>query len=128
MIKKIEVRQTKEKQLLLEEMRKTPVIEIVCKKNSVGRATYYRWRKEDSKFADAADDALKEGESKVSDLAESRLISAIQMGNMTAIIFWLKNHNPKYADSKAEISVGDNRKIIVTWANGEAIDKSENEE
>jgi hypothetical protein len=128
MIKKIEIRQIKEKQLLIEEMRKTPVIEIVCKKNSVGRATYYRWRKEDSRFAGAADEALREGESKISDLAESRLISAIQEGNMTGIIFWLKNHNPKYADSKTEINVGDNRKIIVTWANGEPIDHPENEE
>jgi len=128
MIKKIEIRQVKEKQLLIEEMRKTPVIEIVCKNNSVSRATYYRWRQEDLEFANAADEALQEGESKVSDLAESRLISAIQEGNLTAIIYWLKNHNPKYADSKAEINVGDNRTITVTWANGETIDHSGNEE
>ncbi len=88
---------------LVEQLKKTPIVQIACEKEGVGRASYYRWRKEDQEFADAADEAMCTGKSLISDLAESQLIKAIRDGNMTAIIYWLKNQHPDYR-TRVELS------------------------
>lgn len=94
----IQKRQAEEKVLLLEQLKKTPIVQIACEKTGIGRTTYYRWRKEDDEFKKNADSALKEGSSLVNDMAESQLLGAIRDGNMTAIIFWLKHHHNQYAN------------------------------
>ena len=86
----------KEKEIILEQLKKTPIVQVVCEKTGIGRSTYYRWKKEDSKFAGLADAAILEGSLLVNDMAESQLLSAIRDKNMTAIIFWLKHHHPAY--------------------------------
>jgi len=93
----------KDKSLLLEQLKKTPIIQIACEKTGVGRATYYRWRKEDKDFARHADEAIFEGELFINDISESQLISAIKDKNLPAIKFWLQHHHPRYTD-KLEIS------------------------
>lgn len=93
---KVESRQEKNKELLLEQLRKTPIIEIVCNKIGIGRTTFYRMREQDPDFAKKADGALLEGTKFVSDAAESQLLNAIREGNLTAVIFWLKNKHPDY--------------------------------
>jgi len=95
-------RQKKEKELLLEQLKKTPIIQIACEKLSIGRATYYRWREKDLKFAESADIAIEDGNKLINDMAQSMLISAIRDKNMTAIIYWLKHHDPVYT-TKIEI-------------------------
>ena len=99
----IEKRQTKIKELLLEKLKETPIVEIVCKKTGISRATYYRWRKENPEFADRTDEALKEGTYLINDLAEFQLLSAIKEKNMASIIFWLKHHHVAYS-TKVEIT------------------------
>lgn len=101
----IALRQQKQKDLLLEQLKKTPVVQIACEKSGVGRATYYRWRKEDPEFTQASDLALLDGSLLINDMAESQLMSAIKEKNMTAIIFWLKHHHPAYL-TKVEITSG----------------------
>lgn len=103
MDKTIEKRQSKNKEQLLEILKKTPIVQIACEKAGVGRATYYRWRKEDTEFAEQSDQALLDGSLLVNDMAESQLMSAIKDKNMTAIIFWLKHHHPAYL-TKVEIT------------------------
>lgn len=98
----IVLRQNKEKELLLEQFRKIPIVQVVCEKIGVGRATYYRWRKDDPKFAEDSDKALEDGNKLINDMAESQLMSAIRDKNMTAIIYWLNHHHPAYA-TKMEI-------------------------
>ncbi|MCW1930104.1 MAG: hypothetical protein KIH62_002190 [Candidatus Kerfeldbacteria bacterium] len=93
----IELRQQKQKELLLDMLKKTPIIQLACQKADVGRATYYRWLKEDHIFAEAAQTALTTGVNLVNDMAESQLISAIKDKRMPAIIFWLKHHHSAYA-------------------------------
>jgi ABC-type Fe3+ transport system substrate-binding protein len=93
----------KTKKLLIEQLKKTPIIQVACEKTGIGRATYYRWKKEDEEFSAKADEALSEGSSLVSDIAESQLMSAIKDKNLTAIIFWLKHHHPAYA-TKVEVN------------------------
>ena len=75
------------KDALLEELAKYPIIQIACQRTGVGRSTFYKWKKQDKKFSDIADD-----------MAESQLIKAIGNGNMTGIIFWLKNNHADYTD------------------------------
>jgi hypothetical protein len=85
------------KEKLIEQLRKTPVVEVACKRQGIARATYYRWKKEDPQFAEKAELALQEGSELINDMAESKLISLIQEGNLTGIIFWLKNRHKKYS-------------------------------
>lgn len=82
---------------VVEHLRKVPIIQIACEKVGLPRATFYRWKKQDSEFAKAIDEALITGEQLVNDMAESQLLSSIKDKNLTAIIFWLKHHHARYA-------------------------------
>ena len=88
----------KQKELLLEQLRKTPIVEICCGKASVSRATYYRWRNEDESFKKMSDEAIKDGELFINDMSESQVISLIKDKNWQSISFWLRYHHPKYAN------------------------------
>ncbi len=89
------------KQLLLRELANMPIVEVVCKRTSVSRATYYRWRNEDKEFQASSDKALFEATELMSDMAESQLLNSIKDGNMTGIIFWLKSHREAYSNRLA---------------------------
>lgn len=96
--KKTEQARTKRnKELLLSQLKKTPVVQIACEKAGVARATYYRWRKSDKKFTKAADEAMLEGILFMNDFAESQLLSAIKDGKFPATKYWLTHHHPSYA-------------------------------
>lgn len=97
------IRQQTQKEILLEQLKKTPIVQVVCEKVGIGRTTYYRWHKDDKEFAEKADAALSEGASLINDMAESQLVSAIKDKNLTAIIFWLKHHHKAYA-TKVEVT------------------------
>lgn len=99
----IEVRKAREQALLLEQLRKVPIVSIACEKAGIGRATYYRWKKEDEEFAKAADEAASEGTHLVSDMAESQLLGAIRDGNLGAVMYWLKHRNANY-NTKLEVT------------------------
>jgi len=100
------MKSNQDKQLLIEQLKTTPIIQVACQKTNVSRATYYRLRDQDKDFKEKSDIAIKEGISLVNDLAESKLISAIKDGNMTGIIFWLKNRHQNYDTTKLQISSG----------------------
>lgn len=89
-------KQDKQKELLLENLRKAPIVQLACEKVGISRATFYRWKKEDEKFAEKEEEAILKGQQLINELAESQLISAIKDKNMTAIIFWLKNNHKNY--------------------------------
>ncbi len=95
----IKDRQDKERAALIEQLKKTPIIQIACERVGVSRATYYRWRKENSEFAKQSDAAIIEGTLRINDLAESKLMSQLNKENMTAIIFWLKHHHKDYDEA-----------------------------
>lgn len=83
-------------QKVLEELAKTPIIQVAAAKTGVSRMTIYRWAKADEEFAEKMQDAIDHGASIINDMAESQLISAIKDRNLTAIIYWLKNRHPAY--------------------------------
>lgn len=117
-------RQSKNKVILIEQLKKTPIVQIACEKAGVGRATYYRWRKEDAEFAQTSDQALLDGSLLVNDMAESQLMSAIKDKNMTAIIFWLKHHHPAYAAKVEVTTTNKNHEIHLTDEQKELLNKA----
>ena len=123
MDKTIEKRQSKNKELLLEILKKTPIVQIACEKAGVGRATFYRWKKEDTQFSQEADQALLDGSLLINDMAESQLMSAIKDKNMTAIIFWLKHHHPAYL-TKVEITSGQTKDPMLTAEQEDSVRKA----
>ena len=94
----IDKRQDEQKAALVEQIRRTPIIQVACEKTNIGRASYYRWIKDDAMFAKACRNALSEGVELISDLAESKLINAIKEQNQGAISFWLRHRHPAYAE------------------------------
>ncbi len=99
----IEKRRNEEKQNLLEALKEMPIIQVACKKADIGRATYYRWRKEDKMFARQSEDALAQGIEFINEMSESQLILMIKEKKMPACVFWLKHNHPKYG-SKQQLS------------------------
>ena len=86
----------KTKTLFLEQLKKTPIVQIACEKLGIGRATLYRWKEEDTDFARQVDAAIFDGRLMVNDLAESQLIGAVKDRDMRAIMYWLKHHHTDY--------------------------------
>jgi len=91
------------KNLLIEQLKKTPIIQIACEKTGVARASFYRWKNEDKEFAKTSDEAITEGEALITDMSESQLISLIRDRNFQALQLWLRHHHPKYSN-KVEIT------------------------
>jgi hypothetical protein len=98
----IKIRQSKLKQTLLDQLKRTPTIELACEKTGVARSSVYRWIKTNKKFAKELDAALIEGRVFISDIAESQIFSLIKDKKFEAIRFWLANNDPRYGN-KLEI-------------------------
>ena len=99
----IEVRQDKLKTVFLEQLKRTPTIETACQKVGIGRATVYRWVNGNKQFKKKVEEALTEGRTFMSDVAESQLFSLIGDKKIEAIRLYLSTHNPRY-NNKIELS------------------------
>ena len=86
------------KAMVVEQLNKTPIVQVVCEKLNLSRATFYLWKQNDKEFAKKVDEAILAGRSLVNDLAESQLISAIKDKNLPAITYWLRHHHGDYAE------------------------------
>nr|MCW1949131.1 hypothetical protein [Candidatus Shapirobacteria bacterium] len=56
-----------EKQLLLDQLKKTPIIQIACEKTGIGRSTYYHWIAKDPEFKKQSEKAVRKGTLLVND-------------------------------------------------------------
>ncbi len=101
--KRITTKKAKQIELLLDQLKRTPIIEIACQKINLPRSTLYRWMNKDEALSKQVDESLNEGKSRVNDLAESQLLKAIQDGNLGAVTFWLRHHKADYKQ-KVELS------------------------
>tara|TARA_R110002020_G_scaffold209230_2_gene415191 strand:+ start:5412 stop:5765 length:354 start_codon:yes stop_codon:yes gene_type:complete len=82
------------------------VVTIACKKTDIPRSTFYKWLKEDKKFAKQVRDI----ENIALDFAESQLHNQIEDGNTSATIFYLKTKGKKrgYIErSELDLNSGD---------------------
>ncbi|OGN11423.1 MAG: hypothetical protein A3B91_00990 [Candidatus Yanofskybacteria bacterium RIFCSPHIGHO2_02_FULL_41_29] len=96
--KTIKIRQAKLKKAVLEQLMRTPIIEIACEKVGISRMTFYRWTKASKEFAKQVEEALFEGRLFISDIAESQLFSLVKDKKIEAIKYVLRHNNPRYAD------------------------------
>ena len=101
--KTIKKRQVAEKEVLLEQLRKYPIVLVACEKAGVARPTYYRWRDKDKKFAEAVEKAMDEGEDFFNDLSEHQLLSLMKDKHWGAIRYWLEKRNKKLNTKKIAI-------------------------
>lgn len=67
------------------------IITYACQKIGISRKTYYDWYQNDIEFKMLADEV----NDTTIDVVESKLLSAINEGNLTAIIFYLKTKGKK---------------------------------
>ena len=101
--KTIVKRKQKDKEAVIENLKRMPIIEIACNKSGVSRTTFYRWKEQDSVFSQAVDKAQEEGEALIRDVAVSKIIKGINEDNLTAVMYWLNHRDPRFSN-KVEIS------------------------
>jgi hypothetical protein len=90
-------RMAKDKTKLIEEFKKMPIVQIVCERAAVSRATYYRWLEDDPIFRDAANAAVNDGEAFISDKSEAQLLALIGEKHFGAIKHYLEHHSDRYS-------------------------------
>ncbi len=96
--KTIKIRQAKLKKAVLEQLMRTPIIEIAAEKAGISRMTLHRWTKASKQFAKQVEEALFQGRLLICDIAESQLFSLMKDKKIEAIKYVLKHNNPRYAD------------------------------
>ena len=89
----------------LEQLERVPNVSLACEKVGISRNTVYRWRSEDPAFAARMDTALVAGTESVNDLAESKLISHINNGNLRAIQYWLDHNKKNYIKQRPKVEL-----------------------
>jgi hypothetical protein len=89
-------RTAKDKERFLDELSKTPNVEVTCKKVGVSRATYYRWRNEDQTFYEDAEANLKLSRNAMNDLVEWKLLDNVKKGQQPAITYYLSHNHQTY--------------------------------
>lgn len=99
----VQLRQTKEKRTIIEQLEKTPIIQLACERAQISRASFYRWREQDKEFDKNVRKALVDGETFINELSEAQVISLIKEKKFQAIQLWLKHHHPKYTN-KIEVT------------------------
>lgn len=92
------MKRERSKKIILGHLRRIPIIQVACEKAGISRATVYRWKNEDEKFAKDMEDALSEGEALINDMSESQLIYLIKDRNFSAIRFWLNHRHNEFRD------------------------------
>ncbi|MEZ6255936.1 MAG: hypothetical protein R3B92_04170 [Patescibacteria group bacterium] len=115
----------KNKELLLDQLKRMPIVQVACEKTGIGRATYYRWCKEDPEFAEKAEYAKYIGTHLANDMAESQLLTNIKNGHFSSIAFWLKHKHKDYS-TKVHLSGSVNTPKELTKEQQELINKAIN--
>lgn len=98
------MKKAKLEKLFFEELERVAIVSVACKVVGLSRQSVYRWMKEDEKFDQKVQNALRMGIESICDLAESKLVSNINAGNQRAIEFVLINHRRVYYKPKLPIS------------------------
>lgn len=109
--------------ILLDQLKKTPIIQTACEKVGVHRWTVKRWRDEDPEFRKEFEQAMTEGEAFINDLTENQLIALIQEKNYAAIAFWLRHRHPGFRD-KLDITARIEKKEELTPEQREVVRKA----
>lgn len=110
----IPIYQTKEGILYALEFEAYGNIMVACHKVGIARQTYYDWANKDTQFELDAKEASRKGKQHLRDLAESALAVSIAAGNITAIIFTLKNLDKEHYGEGVDNGTVTNNNLIFT--------------
>lgn len=89
-------RQNRNKQKILEQLERIPIVSVACQKVGISRATYYRWLNEDNDFSEAVEVAQDKGYDAMNDVAESKVLQKVNEGDWKATKFWLESNKKRY--------------------------------
>ncbi len=89
-------RQDRLKKLVLEHIQKTPLIESVSQRTGVSRSTIYRWLDDSIEFKREFNKNKDLGVERINELAQSKLMSKINDGDLMAIKYWLSNRSREF--------------------------------
>ena len=89
--------------MILETLRKTPIVETTCQKTGISKMTFSRWRRQNPKFNAQVEEALLEGRSRMNDVAENIILAGLAADDVPSAKFFLTHNNPRYAN-KLELS------------------------
>jgi hypothetical protein len=84
------------KKLIVELLRKYPIVEAACAKADVSRTTHYEWMRNDARYRSSVEEAIKMSSDTVTDIAESNIIGGVKKGEFKASSFWLIHRDPRY--------------------------------
>jgi hypothetical protein len=90
------MRDRDEKLKLIEELSRTSVVSLACKKSGISRASYYRWLEEDSWFERQCNKASRQGRELMCDKAESNILKAVSDGDLKVSTYYLEHNHPNY--------------------------------
>lgn len=93
------------KELFQKELSQNPIIHSVCQKLNIGRATIYRWFKEDMSFKDGCNYAITRGNDIMNDVAKHQLFNKVKEGNYSALVYYLSRRHPEYIDSHHDYKI-----------------------
>lgn len=97
------MRSRKDKLKFLDALSKNSIVSHACNVSGIAKATVYRWKKSDEKFASLFEEAQENGREIINDLAESQVISHIKKGEKWAVELWLVNNHLRYYRPKKPI-------------------------
>lgn len=83
----------------------------IADKMGISTSTLYDWKNKYSEISES----LKESKEVVDDKVEEELLELALAGNITAIIFWLKNRRPDLWRDKPKDELSTDRKITVVF-------------
>jgi hypothetical protein len=86
----------KQKELLLEQLRTIPIVEIACKRTGISRATFYRWCDDDEDFKTDVENSKVDGVENINDMSEAQLIGMIKEKKFQATALWLKHNHQRF--------------------------------
>jgi hypothetical protein len=81
---------------LVEELEKTPLIQVACDKVGISRNTFYRWLKENKELLARVNEALSLGTGLVSDVALSNVLEGIKRKDAMYTKYWLSHKHPDF--------------------------------
>lgn len=120
----IQKRIKKDRELIIEQLKRTPLVQAAVEKVGVARSTFYRWKLESSEFNNASNEAQAEGIRLMNDFAESKILSAIQDGNLTAAMYWLNHRHQAYGNKLEVTATARNEEEPLTNEQQKAVKKA----
>lgn len=81
---------------ILEELERTPIIQVVCEKFGISRQTFYRWMNESEESFNEVNKALGFGIGLVNDVAESNVLTGIKNKDPGYTRYWLSHRHEAY--------------------------------